>query len=361
MRGANIILLSYLLALPAAAQVTTAGSCPAQVTSSEADFVAAETTRLRAHFDEVLAELHAADVSGLSATQRERRAQHLQRLAAYRDRGVFPRRYTGPAGLVPEFRDVHGTRCAMGELLYLSGEEALVDDVASSANSATIAELSVDARLTDWLADNGLSVAEAGRIQPGYDLSAAQCLCGGFSYFTTTESVWLAVADEAGTATSVQEHGAYEVPVSLVERARGDDTRAIGEVYVAYAHFAAPRGQALLVHFSDTAVLAYPVDSASESVACSTEPTAAVLNWTVHNADRAVDVQVVADALLSASDCYALLEAEDARLTGRGDSGPCSTQPGAPAHASWLVLGSAALLLVARRQRRRLSSSGRAR
>ncbi|MBK7155399.1 MAG: hypothetical protein IPH72_27080 [Sandaracinaceae bacterium] len=99
MRGAIFFLLSALLATPAFAQSA---------------FLESERARLRAHFDEVIAELEAADISALSAEQRARRAEHMVRLAEYRDRGVFPLRYSGPAGRVPEFRDVHGTRCAMG-------------------------------------------------------------------------------------------------------------------------------------------------------------------------------------------------------------------------------------------------------
>ena len=163
MRGFIVLWLSVLAVAPASAQSA---------------FVDSERVRLRAHFDEVLAELEAAETSALSGEQRARRAVHLTRLAEYRDRGVFPLRFGGPSGRVPEFRDVHGTRCAMGELIHRSGETQLVDDVATTANSATIAELSAEPRLVRWLDQNGLSLEEAGRVQPGYGpRRATDCLC----------------------------------------------------------------------------------------------------------------------------------------------------------------------------------------
>ena len=189
-----VIVMSCVLALPASAQSGSTHTEPAPALAGacvgDAGFVEGERARLTAHFNEVLAELEGADTSLLTTAQRARRAQHIARLAAYRDRGVFPRRYAGPAGQVPEFRDVHGTRCAMGELLYASGETELVDHVAATANSATIADLSADPRLTRWLEDNGLTVAEAGRVQPSYRTPPSTCLCEPNYAFEPPEALW---------------------------------------------------------------------------------------------------------------------------------------------------------------------------
>jgi MYXO-CTERM domain-containing protein len=332
MRGTIIFLLSMLLATPAAAQSA---------------FLDSERARLRAHFDDVLAELEAADTSALSAEQRARRAEHLVRLAEYRDRGVFPQRYSGPAGRVPEFRDVHGTRCAMGELIYLSGETQLVDDVARTANSATIAELSADPRLTRWLTENGLTVEEAGRVQPSYNTAPAGCFCSANS-----ESVWSAVATEAATQpTNVEPF--HVVEVELLELLGGTDARTQSELATVRVRFAAPQGQSLLVGFSGSDGMAFPTDDGDATVACSTESSAIgeYANWTTCRADSKVGLDVaVAAMLLPRDDCYAAFSAEDASLARCGD-GACSIGiPGSDPRPWLAVLGAVAVVL--RRRRR---------
>ncbi|MBK6577216.1 MAG: hypothetical protein IPG17_13640 [Sandaracinaceae bacterium] len=229
MEGTIIFLLTMLLAASASAQSA---------------FLESERARLRAHFDEVIAELEAADISALSVEQRARRAEHLLRLAEYRDRGVFPQRYGGPPGRVPEFRDVHGTRCAMGELIYLSGETRLVDDVATMANSATIAELSADPRLTRWLTENGLTVEEAGRVQPSYNTAPAGCFCSANS-----ESVWSAVADDTPLRRRTWNPSmSWRSSCWSAWRARMPAPR--GGSRQVRVRFPAPQGQSLLVGFA---------------------------------------------------------------------------------------------------------------
>lgn len=245
------------------------GVAPAAAQSA---FVDGERVRLRAHFDEVLEELEAADIATLTPEQQARRAEHLVRLAAYRDRGVFPLRYGGPAGLVPEFRDVHGTRCAMAELIYLSGETQLVDDVATTANNATIAALSSDPRLVEWLHENGLTVAEAGRIQPAYiPWRATDCLCVG------STSLWRGVVtgptiDGDPWAESESGYNEYATQVELLEPLRGSDGRATGETEAIHIWFQAGVGQPVLVAFeSNGQGWAFPTDEDFEMVACAIE------------------------------------------------------------------------------------------
>jgi hypothetical protein len=127
-----------------------------------------EVARLRAHFDSVLAELNARDVSDLRPSQRVTRAQLVRALEAYRDDGVFPHNHDFPATRMPYFRDEHGTLCAMAHLIASTGREDIVADVVRERNNAYIPDLTEDHRLVAWLDSVGLTVAEAARIQPEY-------------------------------------------------------------------------------------------------------------------------------------------------------------------------------------------------
>src|SRR5687767_1301171 len=75
--------------------------------------VDSEAARLRRHFAVVLQELRARDVSRLTAEQRAARATHIERLAEYAARGVFPKNTDFSGRRVPYFIDRVGTRCAM--------------------------------------------------------------------------------------------------------------------------------------------------------------------------------------------------------------------------------------------------------
>ncbi len=127
-----------------------------------------EVTRLREHFRIVEAELTARDVSDLSAQQQAARARHIEVLREYARADVFPHNHDYPGKRVPYFRDAHGTLCAMAYLIARSGRQDLVDRVARTANNAYLPELARDPDLRAWLEANGLTVAEAARIQPAY-------------------------------------------------------------------------------------------------------------------------------------------------------------------------------------------------
>jgi hypothetical protein len=132
-----------------------------------------EVARLRAHFAQVDRELHARDVSSLTPVQRHARATHIARLRAYAAAGRFPHNTHHPGAYVPYFVDDSGTRCAMGYLIEESGAIELVARVRARLNYRYIAEIARDQELGPelhaWLDANGLSLAEAARIQPSYD------------------------------------------------------------------------------------------------------------------------------------------------------------------------------------------------
>jgi hypothetical protein len=129
----------------------------------------AEVARIRAHFDSVLVELEARDVSTLSREQRGNRARLVMTLADYRDRGVFPRNYDFPDRAMPYFVDRKtGTLCAVAHLLESTGRRDIVNRVAATNNNVWVADLAGDAALARWLEANGLTLAEAARIQVPY-------------------------------------------------------------------------------------------------------------------------------------------------------------------------------------------------
>jgi hypothetical protein len=128
-----------------------------------------EVARVRAHFDSVLAELDARDLSGLSADQRATRASLITTLVEYRDRGAFPQNYDFPDRLVPYFVDRKtGVRCAMAHLIESTSRADIVERVRSANNNVRVAQLAGDSAFTAWLDASGLTLAEAARIQPSY-------------------------------------------------------------------------------------------------------------------------------------------------------------------------------------------------
>jgi hypothetical protein len=105
----------------------------------------------------------------LAPPQKIARETHLERLAEYRKRGVFPHNHHALGALpTPIFRDKDGTLCAMGYLIWESGQHEMVEDVVQSRNLGYLHEIATDARLKQWLKNNGLTLEEAARIQPTY-------------------------------------------------------------------------------------------------------------------------------------------------------------------------------------------------
>ena len=132
-----------------------------------------EVSRVREHLHGASALLALRDVSGLTGEQQRQRRENAERLLAYTAAARFPKNRRVP-GRVPVFRDEDGTLCAVGALLWASGERALVDHIVATRNTATVAELTDEPGLAAWLDAHGLTLAEAARIQPTYDFEAFQ-------------------------------------------------------------------------------------------------------------------------------------------------------------------------------------------
>jgi len=131
-------------------------------------FAAYEQARLRAHFDSAERELRARDVPGLTPTQRVARARLLDILGSYRRRGIFPRNTDFPDRDMPTFIDYWGKRCGVAYLMEQTGNEDMVLRIAATRNNARVPELKDDPEVGRWLAANGITLAEATRIQPTY-------------------------------------------------------------------------------------------------------------------------------------------------------------------------------------------------
>jgi len=129
-----------------------------------------ETARIHGHFGSVLTELRAVDVSHMPSDRRANRSALVATLRQYDDRGAFPNNYDFPEQLTPYFVDRKtGVRCAVAHLLQSTGRRDIVDRVARANNNVLVADLAGDTAFTSWLDQQGITLAEAARIQPSYE------------------------------------------------------------------------------------------------------------------------------------------------------------------------------------------------
>lgn len=150
-----------------AAAVIVASSV-ALVAFKPAPPVTAEVQRIQAHFDSVLVELNASDVSWLTAAQRDHRRALIRTLAAYRNRARFPRNYDFDAP-TPYFVDRQtGVLCAVAHLMESTGRRDIVDRVAAANNNVWVPALRGDPAFEGWLKEHGITLEEAARIQVPY-------------------------------------------------------------------------------------------------------------------------------------------------------------------------------------------------
>lgn len=126
-----------------------------------------DDVRIREHLRRAEAALRADDHDHLTDHQRRRRAVALDRLAEYREGAEFPRNRSVP-GRSPLFVGDDGTPCAMAHLVREDGRDDLVADVMATDPAVSIEDLPAGHPLVEWIEDNGLTQAEAARIQPTY-------------------------------------------------------------------------------------------------------------------------------------------------------------------------------------------------
>lgn len=142
-----------------------------------------EVPEIQAHLASVEAWLRAAEPGSLSPAQRAQRAEALDALRAYREAGRFPHNHEAPEGRArpvevehgfeagqgdtPVFIDVHGVRCAVAELIHVSGHEALAREISQTWNLAYVDEIAHPG-LPVWAEAHGFTLAELAAIQPAY-------------------------------------------------------------------------------------------------------------------------------------------------------------------------------------------------
>ncbi len=124
-----------------------------------------EVARKRSHFLQVVEELSRRAPEGWSESQLLRRDFILSELARYGQGGQFPINTDHPGRAMPYFIDHFGTRCAVAQLMDLTGHPDLVLRIADQDNHAFLAELLGDVDIEAWLEEVGLSVEEAAYIQ----------------------------------------------------------------------------------------------------------------------------------------------------------------------------------------------------
>lgn len=192
-----------LVALVAIVALAGAHSVPTRtVATSPVDH---EQARVRAHLEGVLEQLRTSPPAGLDAAQRAARAETIEWLAEYTERGLYPRNHV-TAVTSPIFVDPHGTPCAVGYLLLRSGERALVDRIVRTDNRVRVPELAGDEQLERWLRERGITLEEAARIQPVYEpagdprMSPFTAVSIGVSALTAGVSMYAVSAGESARA-----------------------------------------------------------------------------------------------------------------------------------------------------------------
>lgn len=122
--------------------------------------------RIQEHLRRAERELRQTEHTDLTLEQRRRRQRALDRLHEYWQQGAFPRNRCRPSR-TPCFIGANDVPCAMAYLLQKDGREDLVEQVMDTEPTVRL-ETVEDGPLAEWVEANGLTMAEAARIQPAY-------------------------------------------------------------------------------------------------------------------------------------------------------------------------------------------------
>lgn len=125
-----------------------------------------DDVRIREHLRRTELDLRRSSPADLTAAQRRRRADALDRLRAYRQAGEFPVNRREPTR-VPCFVGADGTPCAVAHLVRADGREDLVAEVMADDPTVRLEDVE-DGPLVEWIESSGLTMEEAARIQPSY-------------------------------------------------------------------------------------------------------------------------------------------------------------------------------------------------
>lgn len=132
----------------------------ARVFSTDAEYV-------QAHLGSVIPILRAANTDQLTPELRANRATLINLLDGYRIAGRFPLNHYRTER-IPVFIDEHGTHCAVGYLMMMSGHEALAQRISAADNYVWVKDLK-DPEALAWQASSGFALEELKLIQGAYD------------------------------------------------------------------------------------------------------------------------------------------------------------------------------------------------
>lgn len=164
--------------------------------------------RIQTHLEYVENQLRQADISNLTATQRQNRATILDVLHQYWTNGQFPKNdYFAARKSV--FIDKQNTHCAVGFLIKATEGEALTQRINAKYQFASIYDIKM-AEVAKWAATYGLTIDECAMIQPTYggwirpEPVRPQVTAGLFSMEVRSMKVDVKIKETAATTTLEQ-------------------------------------------------------------------------------------------------------------------------------------------------------------
>ncbi|MBL7952026.1 MAG: T9SS type A sorting domain-containing protein [Flavobacteriales bacterium] len=182
-----------------------------------------DAQRIALHLHLVREELARRTPEGLSAEQARQRAYLLNALGSYADAGRFPQNHVLPYRN-PVFIDPHNTACAVGQLMIVSGHEALAQRIDAEMELAYIREIRLD-EVERWATEHGFTESELAWIQPAYAPDVPWYPLGGGTDGEVTELLQLSNGDLL-VAGQFEEAG--EAARFHVARWDGDSYEAMG-------------------------------------------------------------------------------------------------------------------------------------
>ena len=136
-------------------------ACPKTTISFRSD-----VDRIQLHLNLVIEHLKSNNPSNLNSVQLSNRLFLLGELQQYTDKKKFPIN-NHHLTRQPYFVDDLGTNCAVGQMIYLSGYEHLVDKISQEHNYDYIVDINTTG-LKEWAIKFGFTKEELKWIQPGY-------------------------------------------------------------------------------------------------------------------------------------------------------------------------------------------------
>lgn len=128
------------------------------------------------------------------------RSQNIQRLIAYRNRGLFPQNEGHSLKAIPIFVDRHDTACAVGHLMRESGWKREVDLIEATNLYVYVPDVK-EGPLVSWVLQSGLTQEEAALIQPSYPFNVDQNLTAIAQANSSVQSEGLVYSEFTTSAT----------------------------------------------------------------------------------------------------------------------------------------------------------------